>query len=169
MWIGCGTMIKYGSIPVPFSSKCFHHQFYQATLGKEGAIHHQYTIVRALTIDVDLVGKLSPGRAFNLPRHSVRATSCSAGTVLTNSFLVSKAGTADTLRRELDLVTSITEKRRLRRALPPLSFVLPSCIQEDEVVDVVEEVRHGAETSHSSDLNPRESLRGSHFGETMCK
>ena len=59
MWIGFGTMIYYGSIPVPFGSKCFHHQYHQATLGEEGAIHHQYTIVRALTTGVSWLGTVT--------------------------------------------------------------------------------------------------------------
>ena len=108
--------------------------------------------------------ELSPGRALNLPRHSVRATSCSAGTVLTNSFLVSKAGTADTLRRELDLVNPIPE--RSGRAGHSRTL---SCIQEDEVVVVVAKVRHGIKMSRSNDLNRRENLRGSRFGKITCE
>ena len=88
--------------PSLLATKCFHHQLYQATLGKERgnlpSIFHCSCLDHRCFFGLGTV----TWEGFQPPRHYVRATSCSAGTVPTNSFPHSKADTADSLRTELE-------------------------------------------------------------------
>ena len=77
--LGVEPNVKYGSIPsLSAIQSAFTINLIKQLWKRRGQSTTNYSIVRDLTIDVAHGLELSPRRGFNLPRHSVRATSCSA-------------------------------------------------------------------------------------------